>query len=390
VSAEPVPADAVPEAAERASILLVDDQEINLRLLEAILRPTGETLVKARSGPDALRALLEQDFAVILLDVQMPGMDGFETAELVRARERTRHTPILFVTAIDRDAHHVRRGYELGAVDYLFKPLDPDVLRAKVGVFVELWRMRQAERRANDALAERTRQLERSNADLAEFAQIVAHDLQAPLRTVAGHLDLIARLRDRLDAPAVRSLDSARGDLGRMHALVRDLLAYARVRTDPPSLRPVESGEVVQDALRALRAPIEEAKAAVDVGPLPRVTADPTRLGQVFQNLLDNAVKYRRTEAPRVAVTCERTGDDWTFRVADGGIGIEAKDHARVFSPGQRLHARDEVPGTGMGLAICRKVVESHGGRIGVVSEPGKGATFWFTLPVREGDRAPE
>ena len=388
MTAEPATAGgAAASPGPRASILLVDDQEINLRLLEAILRTGDEALVKARSGPEALKALLERDFAVVLLDVQMPGMDGFETAELVRARERTRHTPILFVTAIDRDAEHVRRGYLLGAVDYLFKPLDPDVLRAKVGVFVELWRMRQAERRANEALAERTRELERSNDDLAEFAQVVAHDLQAPLRTVGGHLASLAREEGRLDEPGRRALAHARADVDRLHALVRDLLAYARVRTDPPAPRPTDCGTLVREVLDGLRAPLEEAGAVVEVGALPRVDADPTRLAQVFQNLLDNAVKYRRAEAPRVAVTCERTGDEWTFRVADRGIGIEPKDHARVFAPGQRLHARDEVPGTGMGLAICRKVVESHGGRMGVTSQPGEGTTFWFTLPA-DGESA--
>jgi light-regulated signal transduction histidine kinase (bacteriophytochrome) len=311
-------------------------------------------------------------------------MDGFETAEMIRARERSSHTPILFVTAIDKDTHHVRRGYSLGAVDYLFKPLDPDVLRAKVAVFVELWRMRQAERRAKDALAERTRELERSNAELAQFAQIVAHDLQAPLRTVTGYLDLLGRRCDDLDEKSRHYVDRARDDLARLQVLVRDLLAYARVRSHPPELRPTDLDALVRRVLEALDGPIKTAGADVSVEALPTVAADPTQIAQVFQNLVDNAVKFHGAERPRVRVSAAREGANWVFRVADNGVGVEAKDQARVFEPCTRLHARDEVPGTGMGLAICRKVVEGHGGRIGVTSEKGRGSTFWFSLPARE------
>jgi two-component system sensor histidine kinase/response regulator len=383
-AASPSPGAAPGADPDRASILLVDDQDVNLRLLEAILRGRDETLVKARSGPEALRALLERDFAVVLLDVQMPGMDGFETAQLVRERERSRHTPILFVTAIDRDAEHVRRGYLLGAVDYLFKPLDPDVLRAKVGAFVELWRMRQAERRAKEALAERSRELERSNADLAQFGQIVAHDLQAPLRTVAGYLDLLVRRSgDAIDEKGRHYVARAKDDLERMHVLIRDLLSYARARTEPPELEATDADAVARQVLQSLSSPLQEAGAQVVVDPLPRVTADPTQLAQVFQNLVDNAVKFRSKEPPQVRISAERRAGAWVFRVVDNGIGIDPKDHDRIFEPCTRLHARDDYPGTGLGLAICRKVVESHGGDIGVESAKGRGSTFWFSLPAR-------
>jgi two-component system sensor histidine kinase/response regulator len=386
VRVPPPPEDAEPE---RASILLVDDQEINLRLLEAILRGSGEQLVKARSGPDALKALLDRDFAVVLLDVQMPGMDGFETAQLIRERERTRHTPILFVTAIDKDAEHVRRGYSLGAVDYLFKPLDPDVLRAKVAVFVELWLMRQAERRAKEELAARTRELERSNADLAQFGQIVAHDLQAPLRTVGGYLDLLVKKCEGIDEKGRRYVDRARGDLDRMNVLVRDLLSYARVRTEAPAFQATDTDAVVRQVVQSLERPIQDAGAVVEVESLPVVQGDPTQISQLFQNLIDNAVKFRGKDSIRVRVTAERKPAEWCFRVADNGIGIDPKDQDRVFEPCIRLHARDDYPGTGMGLAICRKVVENHGGAIGIVSEKGRGSTFWFTIPRREKEAAP-
>jgi signal transduction histidine kinase len=370
---------------EVASVLLVDDQEINLRLLEAILRASGESLVKARSGPEALKAMLDRDFAVVLLDVQMPGMDGFETAEMIRQRERSRHTPILFVTAIDKDAEHVQRGYSLGAVDYLFKPLDPDVLRAKVAVFVELWRMRQAERRSKNALAERTRELERSNADLAQFAQIVAHDLQAPLRTVSGYLDLLDRRVEVLDEKGRGYVAHAREDLARLQTLVRDLLSYARVRATPSSVQATDVNVVLREVLESLRGPIREAGAEVASEELPTVPAEPMLLARVFQNLVDNALKFRGEEAPRIRVSVERQNSDWVFRVADNGIGIDPKDHARLFEPCVRLHGRGEIPGTGMGLAICRKAIEAQGGRIGVVSEKGRGATFWFTLRAAPG-----
>jgi two-component system sensor histidine kinase/response regulator len=360
---------------DRVSLLLVDDQEANLSALEAVLEPFGENLVKARSGREALERLLQHDFAVVLLDVQMPGMSGFDIAALVRARDRTRHTPILFLTAISQTDQDVRRGYELGAVDYVFKPIAPEILRAKVAVFVELHRRRHQEVAAREELA-------RSNRDLEEFAHVVAHDLQAPLRSVTGHLDLLAKRAVGLDEKARHHVDAAVADADRMKQQIRDLLAYARARNREAEPRPTDAAVVLREVVGRLRVPIEEARAEVTHGPLPVLLVDPTELSQVLQNLVENAVKFHGPVAPKVRVEAERTGDHWRFSVADNGIGIAAKDSERIFGVFQRLHTREEFPGTGIGLALCRRLVEHRGGRIWVESKNGAGSTFHFTLPA--------
>jgi signal transduction histidine kinase len=367
---------------DRVSLLLVDDQEANLSALEAVLEPFGEHLVKARSGREALERLLQTDFAVVLLDVQMPGMSGFDIAALVRARDRTRHTPILFLTAISQTDADVRRGYELGAVDYVFKPIAPEILRAKVAVFVELHRRRRQETLAREELA-------RSNRDLEEFAHVVAHDLQAPLRGVTSHLESLAKHEGSLEDRDRRHLDAAVADAERMKQQIRDLLAYARARNREAVPEPTDAAAVLREVLGRLRVPLEETHAQVTHGPLPVLLVDPTELAQVLQNLVENAVKFHGAAAPRVHVSAERTGEHWRFSVADNGIGIAAKDSERIFGVFQRLHTREEFPGTGIGLALCRRLVEHRGGRIWVESKNGAGSTFHFTLPASPVAAAP-
>lgn len=361
---------------ERVNILLVDDQEANLIALDAVLEPFGENLVRARSGREALRCLLERDFAVVLLDVQMPEMDGFATAELIRARDHTRHTPILFLTAIDRTERQALRGYALGAADYCFKPIAPEIVRAKVAVFVELYRRGRRERKVREELA-------RSNRDLEEFAHVIAHDLQAPLRSVTGHLEALERrLGARLDEDTRPFLLDAVAAATRMRVQIRDLLTFARVGERPGSSA-ADSEEALGRALSNLRSAISDAGAEIVHQPLPTVRADPTELMQLFQNLLDNALKFHADAAPKIDVRARRVDAFQEFTVEDNGIGLDTgQDADRIFGVFQRLHTREEFPGNGIGLAICRRIVENHGGKIWVRSRKGAGATFHFTLPV--------
>jgi signal transduction histidine kinase len=376
---------------------MVDDRPDNLLALEAILKPLGHRLVRAHSGEEALKALLNEDFAVILLDVQMPGMDGFETATHIKNRDRTRHIPIIFLTAISREVHHQLRGYDAGAVDYLAKPFEPSVLRAKVEVFVELYEKnrlleaqsallaeRLAERdRAQQALARQATELERSNAELEQFAHVVSHDLQEPLHTLTGFLDFLAdEYRDQLDENGQLYIDKARGGAERMRELVRDLLEYAQVSTTGQPFEPVDCNEVVREALDELGGVITDSGAELIVDTLPTVPGDPFQLRQLFANLFDNAVKFRGDEAPQVKVTAEQGDGEWLFAVHDNGIGIDPRYAIHVFTIFQRLHGRDDYGGTGVGLAICKKIVERHGGRIWLDSDAGKGCTVHFTLPA--------
>ena len=376
-------------------ILLVDDNPANLLALESILADLGQELVKAYSGRQALRYLLNQDVAVILLDVNMPGMSGFETAELIRRRKRSEHTPIIFVSAIDQTQNHALQGYSLGAVDYLPTPATPEVLRSKVAVFIELFKKTQEVRRQEQALralnaqleqrvAERTAELQRSNEELQQFAYVVSHDLQEPLRVVASYVQQLAeRYQDKLEAEANELISYALDGAKRMQQLIVDLLAYSRIDTTGQEFAPTDCEGVLQRVLSDLRVAIEESGAEVTHDPLPQVMGDNVQLGQVLQNLLGNAIKFRSQEPPRIHVSARQEGQQWVFSVRDNGIGINPRYAERIFGIFERLHPRTEYPGTGIGLAICKKIVERHGGQIWVESEPGKGAAFFFTLPIK-------
>ena len=359
-----------------ANILLVDDRTDNLVALEAVLQPLGHNLVRALSGEEALKHLLEEEFAVILLDVQMPGMDGFQTATEIKQRERTSDVPIIFLTAISRDTEHALRGYSTGAVDYIAKPFDPDSLRAKVAFFVEL-------HTKNELLKKQAQELERSNEELQQFAYVASHDLREPLRVIRGYLDLVREdlgdaLTDEIDM-YVRGATSA---ATRMQSLIDDLLTYSRVGSSRPEHVALDLNGVVKKALENLGQAVEDAAAEVQVDDLPWIAGDEGQMCQVFQNLLANAVKFRSEAPPRITISSEREGPRCIIRVADNGIGFDPKESGRVFEIFQRVHGSSEHAGTGIGLAICKKIVDHHGGRIWVESEPGKGATFSFSLPV--------
>lgn len=232
-------------------------------------------------------------------------------------------------------------------------------------------------------VVERTRELERSNADLEQFAYVASHDLQEPLRAVASFTQLLARrYRDRLDGDALRFIDRSGAAVKRMQALIRDLLAYSRVGTRAGDFLPIDCEQVLADVLDDLHAGIAETGAVVTHDPLPTVAGDPSQLRQLFQNLVGNAIKFRGSAPPRVHVGARRDGPHWRFAVADNGIGIDAEYSERVFVIFQRLHSRRDYPGTGVGLAICKKIVERHGGRIWIESTVDHGTTVRFDLPA--------
>ena len=260
--------------------------------------------------------------------------------------------------------------------------VDVSRVRGK-SVFVAFVRDITERRAAQDALERKTRELLRSNADLQQFAYVASHDLQEPLRMVAGFTQLLAkRYHGKLDAKADQWIEFAADGAIRMQRLIDDLLEYSRLETGTGPYGPVESEESLRECLGNLQSALRETGAEVTHDPLPRVQAHGPHLVRVFQNLIANAVKFRSEDRPaRVHVSAERNGSDWTFSVRDNGIGIEGRDRERVFQIFQRLHAPGRYPGTGIGLAICKKVVERHGGRIWVESTPGDGSAFRFTMP---------
>jgi len=363
------------------AILLVDDRPENLTAMEAALEPLGFQIDTALSGEDALRKLLVDDYALVVLDVQMPGIDGFETAKAIKGRDRTKNIPILFLTAISREEEHRLAGYESGGVDYLFKPIAPDLLRAKVGVFAQL-HLKQLE------LERKTADLERSNRDLEQFSYVASHDLQEPLRVVNGYLELLEEhLGGSLDAEARGWIDKAKGTTSRMAQLVNDLLAYARAGagrgTSASRADDVDLDDAVRTALSHLSVTVEERRAKIEVvGDLPAVHAVDREIVQVVQNVVANALKHAAAE-PKVKISAAPADAAMVeLVVADNGPGVPETDMERIFGMFERVDG-SPYPGTGLGLAICRRIVEQRGGRIWMTpNDDGPGVAVHMTWPA--------
>jgi len=238
--------------------------------------------------------------------------------------------------------------------------------------------------KANEELKRTSLELERSNTELQQFAYVASHDLTEPLRMVVSYLELLTgRARGRLGAEEQEFIGYAVDGARRMQTLIQDLLAYARVGTRGRPLEPTDCEQVLQSVLANLKLAIDESHTVIAHEPLPTVQGDVVQLTQVFQNLIGNAIKFRGKRPPKIEIGARRNNGEWIFHIKDNGIGIDAKNFERIFVLFQRLHTRQEYPGTGMGLAICKKIIERHGGRIWVESKPGEGTAFFFTIPVK-------
>ena len=378
-------------------ILVVDDTAANLVAVEAALAPLERRIVPVRSGVEALQRLLEEDFALILLDVQMPGMDGYECARLIRSRERSRRIPIIFITAFSRDEDEVLRAYKLGAVDFLFKPVHPDVLRAKASVFVELQeaQAREAERQLEIQRKRlETEVLEREMQSLAaadrrkdEFLAMLAHELRNPLAPIQTSLELMRQQPDRPVPP--RILEILDRQVRHVTRLVDDLLDISRITAGKIELRkaPVRLGDVIEEAVTASRPLIESRRHTFvlrpPAGDAPVVLGDAVRLVQVIANLLNNAAKYT-DDGGRIELSWGRDGDDGFVRVVDDGRGIAPELLGRVFEMFvQERVGSDGAGGLGLGLTLVQRLVALHGGTVSATSPgPGKGSTFTMRLPV--------
>jgi len=364
------------------SILLVDDQPAKLLALAAALEGLDIGIVTATSGEMALRRLLEQDFAAVLLDVNMPVMDGFETATLIRSRPRSLYLPILFITAERLSEDSRLQGYALGAVDYVLSPVLPLVLRAKVAVFADLFRLRRQSERLASEMHRKNEEIARQNLELEAFSYSVSHDLRTPLRALDGFSRILLTTHaDRLDDEGRDCLQRIRAASQHMAQMVEDILSLSRISRSELQREEVDLSAMAVDILAGLQEaePSRQVEPAIQPGLI--ALADPHLIRIALDNLLGNAWKFTgRTAGAWIAFTREERHGQPGFLVRDNGAGFDMAYAGKLFVAFQRLHSRQEFPGTGIGLATVMRVVHRHGGELQAEGRVGQGAAFWFSL----------
>jgi len=407
-----------------AKILVVDDRADNLVSIEAILEQDNYTIVKANSGKAALKILLnDHDFSLILMDVQMPELSGYETATIIYERDKLRNIPIIFITAHSYDEEFIFKGYRMGGVDYIYKPVKPELLRAKVAVFVELYsknqQLMQQEKKLlaandflqkeieerkiseqkitllNEQLVANNESLKQMNEELDQFAYMASHDLQEPLRKIQVFSDKILR-KNNFDPDSEKYFGKIISSSKRMQHLINNLLDFSRHTVGSSDFKKTPLTELVKNALTELEVEIEKSDAKINYGELPVVSAVPGLMQQLFYNLFSNAIKFRKPSVGLVIdVRSEKMNEEdlstfikynngnnfYKITVRDNGIGFDDKYAEDIFRVFKRLHSYHEFEGTGVGLSICKKIVEKHNGFIKAESEIDKGSTFIIGLP---------
>jgi signal transduction histidine kinase len=409
-------------------ILIVDDKQENIFSLKTLLQLHLYEVDTAMSGEDALKKILKNEYALIILDVQMPGMDGFEVAEIISGYSKTKNTPIIFLSAVNIDKRFITKGYASGGVDYVTKPIDPDLLMLKVKTFYRLYEQTRELKQIQEALKneieirieaqkaledanlyledkvkERTkellqinRELEVSNAELQQYASVASHDLQEPLRKIITFTNLLWEnflVEVPESQPLMKKIITSSE---RMRNLINDLLNYSKLSITSPYTQ-TDLNEIVQETLSDLELSIHEKEALIHAEDLPAAEVIPGQMRQVFQNIISNALKFTRngTKAEiyiRARIVGEKTfnskeepfGNYVRIYISDNGIGFDAKFVEKIFTIFQQLHDRNEYGGTGIGLAIVKKIIEKHNGIITAESKIGAGTTFIIVLPLKQ------
>ncbi len=407
-----------------AKILVVDDRADNLLSIEVILEKDNYTIVKANSGKAALKVLLnDHDFSLILMDVQMPDLNGYETATIIYERDKLRSIPIIFITANNYDEDFMFKGYRMGGVDYIYKPINPELLRAKVAVFVELYSKNQQlmlqekkllaandflqkeieERKAseervkllNEQLVANNESLKQMNEELDQFAYMASHDLQEPLRKIQVFSDKILR-NNNFDPDSEKYFGKIINSSKRMQNLINNLLDFSRHTVSSNDFKKTSLNELVKNVLTELEVEIEKSNARINYEDLPVVSAVPSLMQQLFYNLFSNAIKFRKPAVDLVIDVKAEKMDSidlskftkyglgknyYKITVHDNGIGFDDKYAEDIFRVFKRLHSYQEFEGTGVGLSICKKIVEKHNGFIKAESKIDNGSTFIIGLP---------
>ena len=401
-------------------ILLVDDKRENILPLKKILSLYGLESDEAYSGEEALKKTLQNNYSLIILDVQMPGMDGFEVGEALAGSNRTKDIPIIFLSAISKEKKYITKGYQSGGVDYITKPVDPELFILRVKTFLQLYQQQNELRDTRDLLVkeikirkeaqenleikvtqrtaellQKNNELERSNHELQQFSWVVSHDLKEPLRKIEVFVKLLGErcLNEEPNGPfyVQRTILAAE----RMNNLICDLLSFSRLSAEPV-LEMFDLTEVINEVATDLEYAFEQKEGKLELhGELPEIYGVRSQFRQVFQNLISNSLKFTLKDIkPEINITAERIGipdfdapskSDGGYhriKVTDNGIGFEDQYNEKIFTIFQRLHGKESYEGTGVGLAIAKKIIEKHDGLINAHSKEGAGATFVIILPI--------
>lgn len=396
-------------------ILIVDDNSANLKILYTYLQSEGFEVLVAEDGTRALEVVFCNQPELILLDVMMPDMDGFEVCRSLKKDPATREIPIIFLTALSETVNKVK-GLNVGGVDYITQPIEHEEIVARVQTHLSVTRTQKKLQQQNQLLqteiarrkkiqqelkqsqqllqenndnleqtvAHRTAELARSNQELEYFAYLASHDLRQPIRKIRMCAEYIAEeYQDCFDEEGKKYLNYIFGSTDRMYLLIDDLLAYSRVGKKKQKRSQVDLNHLIRETIDDLSLAISEKQAQIEYHDLPTIQANPREIRQLLQNLLSNALKFSKSDRkPVVAIDAVLQESHWLIKLQDNGIGFDPQFSEKVFQMFQRLHHQSEYEGTGIGLAICHKVIDSHGGKIWVESQEGVGTTFFFTLPV--------
>ncbi|WP_254563724.1 response regulator [Oscillatoria sp. HE19RPO] len=401
-----------------ADILIVDDEPNNLRVLSNLLKKHGYKVRAVLSGDRALAAARSTPPDLILLDIMMPEMDGYQVCHQLKHESATCQIPVIFVSAKDQGFDKVK-AFAVGGVDYITKPFQVEEVFARIDCHLKLNYLqmklekqnyqlqaeicqrnaaekalqeqneqlrREIERRqlTELALEKANQELARSNADLEQFAGIASHDLRSPLATINGYAQLLQMCgKEQLDDKCNDFVKQILKLCDRTDLLIGELLSYARLNQVQEPLQLLSCDRLVQQALENLGTEIYQNQAQVTYDPLPEIIGTESQFVQLFQNLIGNAIKYRREESPRIHLSAVLQDNHYLFSIQDNGIGIDEEYSQYIFQIFKRLHSQD-YPGTGIGLATCRKIVERHGGSIWIKSQVGQGSTFYFTVPTEQ------
>ena len=359
----------------QTSVLIIDDDPGLLKSQTRLLTEAGFEVHQAASGEEGITQARMVQPDLVLLDIMLPDTNGYLICEMIKSDPLTHDAYVILVSGKKIDSRDQAKGLELGADGYLVRPISNRELVARV---IALSRLKETEKK----LRRTQEDLERSNQDLQQFAYAISHDLQEPLRMITSFLNLLEkRSRDKLDENDLEYIDFAVDGAERMRAMIDGILRFSQVTTRGDEFQSFSSQAACRNAVENLKIMIEESGAAVEFEDLPDLEGDELQITQVFQNLISNGIKFNQSTSPKVTIQAEGSPGEWIFEVKDNGIGIQMEAQDRIFTIYQRLHTQEEYPGTGVGLTICKRIIQRHGGKIWLDSTPGKGTSIYFSIP---------